>query len=176
MESEKQKFFTLTRIPRNAEESSQKMRSYIEFTASALNLLHTADKAIIDFTLEGILTHGRLAFEGHIANQQHALYPQHQALRKKQDRAQQLYIQRKIMSDYELINIMFCESAIKKEFTEDEIKEILWTKWKNRPLWDECVEQFQIQMTNYLKDERSKIESGERVSSATQMCAVMANL
>jgi hypothetical protein len=170
----KTQFFFLTRIPRNAEERDQKMRAIIEFTTSALNQLHAADKAIVDFTMEGILTHGRSAFERHIVNTQHALYTLHQALLKKQNSAQQRYIERKIKCDYDVINLMFYESAIKKEFTDDEIKEILWSKWKNPPL-DES-EQFQIQMTNFLKDERAKIESGERVSSATQMRATQANL
>ncbi len=70
---------------------------------------------------------------------------------------------------YERTEVNFYNIAIEKGFTDDEMKEILWSGWKNYESGynPEYFYTFRKEMSEYLDDEIKKIESGERLPSAT---------
>lgn len=70
---------------------------------------------------------------------------------------------------YERTEVNFYNIAIEKGFTDDEMKEILWSRWKDyeSEYNPEYFYTFRKEMSEYLEDEIKKIESGKHLPSAT---------
>lgn len=170
MEYTRESFFS-RRIPRDSEERQKMLDEYNERLKSALKKgskeeVKRRSDALQRSTIRKIPVYGPDGFMYNIISLRKK--NQHKNLLDTLNFEKEKYNER-FHWIHEITEVKFYNSAIKNRFTDDEMKEILWSRWKDYKSGynPEYFYTFRKEMSEYLEDEIKKIESGERLPSAT---------